>query len=82
MDNLRHTFDEQHSGNHIQNESLRKDYEKYLPQVIKYVMKIPTEQIREEAFRDEMKKRLKGKYSNAEVAEALKMPSKAISNAR
>ena len=76
------SFCNQHSGNHIQNEMLRKDYEKYLPQIAKRVMRIPTEQSREEAFRDEMRKWLRETYSDAEVAEALKMPSKANSHAR
>lgn len=65
-------FCEQHSGNHIQSEALRQDWQKYLPQVMEHVMKIPEEISREEVFRDEMRKCLREKYSDAEVAEALK----------
>lgn len=64
-------FCESHSGSHIQNEAIREDWQKYLPQVAESVLKIATEKGREEAFCQEMRKRLKEKYSDEEVNQVL-----------
>lgn len=64
-------FCEKHSGNDIQNESIREDWQKYLPQVTGIVMKIATERSREEAFIQEMRKRLRENHSDEAINQAL-----------
>lgn len=63
-------FCETHSGDHIQNEALRQDWQKCLPEIAKSAMKFTDEKVREEVFLDKMKRWLREKYSYDEVAEA------------
>ena len=58
----------------IENPDIRQDYLRYLDAAINSVSRIPTQQSKEEAFVDYMKKRLLDYYSDAEVAKALGIP--------
>ena len=58
----------------IENPSIRQDYLNYLDAAIKSISQIPTQQSKEDAFIDYMKKRLLEYHSDKEVAKALGTP--------
>lgn len=73
---MKNLFCDSHSGSHIQNEKLRMEWERHLEKVVDKIIRIPTEKSREEAFTEEMRKRLKENFSDAEINAVLNISKK------